>query len=94
MSHVSTQIESLEQLFEAAVADVESGEAGRRPCNLTRDCQEARGCSRCVSGVMKGDLGIVSVDVYKSGTLTITTVGHDGRPCTVAFRGIEVTVHP
>ena len=83
--------ETLEQLFEAAVADVESGV--KHPCNLTQDCQEARGCSRCISGTMRGDLGILSVDVFKSGTVRITTVGHDGKPCTVAFRGIRVTVH-
>lgn len=92
MSHVqSTQTETLEQLFEAAVADVESGV--KRPCNLTRDCQEARGCPVCISGAMRGDLGILGIDVYKSGVIRVTTVGHDGRPCTVAFSGIKVTVH-
>jgi hypothetical protein len=77
------------KLFADAVADLDS----KHPCNLTQDCQEARGCPRCISGAIKGDLGILSVDVFESGTIRITTTGHDGERCTVAFRGVPVTVH-
>ena len=80
-----------DRLFAEALADVESGL--KHPCNLTQDCQEARGCPRCFSGVMRGDLGVLHVDVFESGTIRITTTGHDGEPCTVAFRGVPVTVH-
>lgn len=79
------------KLFADALGDIESGV--KHPCNLTQDCQEARGCPRCISGAIKGDLGILSVDVFESGTIRITTTGHDGEPCTVAFRGVPVTVH-
>jgi len=72
-------------LIEAALADIESG--AKHSCNLTRDCQEARGCPRCLSGLMRGDLGLVHVDVFESGTIRITTEGHGGNPCTVSVCG-------
>jgi hypothetical protein len=80
-----------DQLIADACADVDAGT--KHPCGLTRECQEARGCPRCLSGLMGGDLGILHVDVFESGTVTITTVGHEGEPCTIAFRGVPVTVH-
>lgn len=78
-------------LVAEALADVEAGR--KHPCKLTQDCQEARGCPRCISGVIRGDLGVLHVDVFESGTIRITTTGHDGEPCTVAFRSVPVTVH-
>jgi hypothetical protein len=77
-------------LIEAAVADVEAGV--KRNCKMTRACVEMAGCPKCGQGLMKGDIGILAIDVYKSGTLRLTTV-HDGKPCTVAFRNVSVTVH-
>ena len=79
------------KLFDDAVADVESGI--KHACGTTEHCQEMGGCPRCFQGLMKGDLGILSVDVFESGTIRITTTGHDGERCTVAFRGVPVTVH-
>jgi hypothetical protein len=79
-----------ESLFAEALADVESGI--KHPCKLRQDCQEARGCPGCISGAMKGDLGILSVDVFESGTLRITTVGHNGKPCVIAFRNVVVNI--
>lgn len=80
-------------LIEAALADVESGAAAYRSCNTSERCREASGCPRCLSGVMKGDIGIESITVFKSGTVRLVTTGHNGRSCTVAFTGIEVRIH-
>jgi hypothetical protein len=79
------------KLIEAAVTDVESGR--RHACRTTRACQEASGCPRCLSAAMKGLINVERIEVYRSGTVTIRTAGHDGQPCTVAFRNVEVTIH-
>jgi hypothetical protein len=80
-----------EQLFADAIADIDSGV--KHACGTTEHCQEMGGCPRCFQGLMKGDLAVLSVDVFESGTIRITTTGHDGERCTVAFRGVPVTVH-
>jgi hypothetical protein len=87
---MTTSNTAYDQLFEDALADVEKGV--KHSCNLSRDCREARGCGRCIAGVMRGDIGILAIDIYRSGTLRLTTL-HDGKPCTVAFRNVKVTVH-
>jgi hypothetical protein len=80
------------KLFDDAVADVESGV--KHACGTTEHCQEMGGCPTCFQGLMKGDLGVLSVDVFAdSGVFRITTTGHDGEPCTVAFRGVTVKIH-
>jgi hypothetical protein len=43
--------------------------------------------------VMRGDIGIDHVDVFAdSGIVRITTVGHDGKPCVIAFRNVVVNI--
>ena len=80
-----------ESLFAEALADVESGV--KHPCGTTDHCQEMGGCPTCFQGLMRGDLGILAIDVFAdSGVIRITTVGHDGQPCTVAFRNVPVNV--
>ena len=79
-------------LVAEALADVEAGR--KHPCGTTEHCQEMGGCPRCFQGLMKGDLGILAIDVFAgSRVIRITTVGHDGQPCTVAFRNVPVNVH-
>jgi hypothetical protein len=78
-------------LVTEAVADVEAG--NRHPCNTTQRCREASGCPRCLSGLVKGDIGVETIAVFRSGAVRITTSGHDGHPCTVAFRNVEVTIY-
>jgi len=80
-----------DQLFAEAMADVESG--NQHPCGTTEHCQEMGGCPRCFAALMRGDIGVERVEVFRSGIVRLTTTGHDGQPCTVAFRGVEVTVH-
>ena len=75
---------TLSILFAEALADVEAGR--KHTCRTTEHCQEMGGCPRCFQGVMRGDLGILSVDVFtESGVVRVTTVGHDGKPCVVSF---------
>jgi hypothetical protein len=78
-------------LVAEAVADVEAG--NRHPCNTTQRCKEASGCPRCLSGLVKGDIGIERVEVFRSGVIRFTTAGHDGHPCTVAFSNVEVAIY-
>jgi hypothetical protein len=78
-------------LVAEAVADVEAG--NRHPCNTTQRCKEASGCPRSLSGLVKVDIGVETIVVFRSGTVRITTAGHDGHPCTVAFRNVEVAIY-
>jgi hypothetical protein len=81
-------------LIEAAVTDVDSGAAAHRSCGTTRRCREASGCPRCIRGLAKGlDIGIERIEVFRSGRIRLTTVGHGQGQCTVALQGIEVTIH-
>ena len=79
-----------DQLIQDACQQIDRNE--RHACRTSRACQEASGCPRCLAGLMKGDLGILNVEVFTTGAIRITTVGHDGSPCTVAFRNVPVSV--
>jgi hypothetical protein len=79
------------RLVADALADVEAG--NRHPCGTTEHCREMSGCARCFAALMKGLIDVEAIVVYRSGTVTLTTAGHDGQPCTVAFRNVEVTIH-
>jgi len=82
----------LQKLFAEALADVESDV--KHPCKTTEHCCEMSGCPRCFQGVMKGDLGVLSVDIFpESRIVRITTVGHEGKPCVVSFRNVPMTIH-
>ena len=83
---------TLEQLFAEALLDVESGV--KHPCKTTEHCCEMGGCPRCFQGVMRGDIGILAVDVFtESGVVRLTTVGHDGKPCVVSLRNVPLNIH-
>jgi hypothetical protein len=43
---------------------------------------------------MRGmDIGIERVEVFRSGSVRITTAGQGQGQCTVAFRGVEVAIY-
>lgn len=82
---------TLEQLFAEALVEVESGV--KHPCKTTEHCCEMGGCPRCFQGVMRGDIGILGVDVFADSSIVrVTTVGHDGKPCVVSFRKVPLTI--
>jgi len=80
-----------DQLIADALDDVEAD--NQHPCGTTEHCCEMGGCPRCFQAVMGGNIGVERVEVFRSGVIRLTTTGHNGQPCTVAFRGVEVTIH-
>jgi len=81
---------TLQELYAEALADVESGEAARRPCRTTPECSAA-GCPRCVSGLMRSaDIGIRQVVVNRrTGSVTLMIDADHGK-CTLVIKGVEV----
>ena len=73
-------------LFEACLNDLSK----KHPCKRTTRCAEASGCARCLSAVMRGDVGVERIDVFPSGVVRLTIdSGHAQPPCVVSFLGVE-----
>jgi hypothetical protein len=81
----------LQDLYADAIAEVDSGV--ETPCHLSEQC--VIGCPRCYAGMLRGDLGIESLTLYKkTGVLRVKfTTSHDGKqPCEVVLAGVAVEI--
>jgi hypothetical protein len=83
---------TLDNLFDAAVAEVDSGI--KSPCRTSPQC--VIGCPRCIGAVMQGsDIGVASITVYrKTGIvrLRIDPGCSKTQPCEVAFSGVPINI--